>query len=42
LKREAEEAKRTSSSHQFARIEIESFGNGGDFSETLALANSRG
>ncbi|KAJ7072530.1 heat shock protein 70 [Mycena amicta] len=38
LKRAAEEAKKTLSSQQNARIEIESFEGGNDFSETLSRA----
>ncbi|KAH9834447.1 heat shock protein 70 [Rhodofomes roseus] len=38
LKREVEKAKRTLSSQQSTRIEIESFENGNDFSETLTRA----
>jgi molecular chaperone DnaK (HSP70) len=38
LKREVEEAKRTLSSQQSTRIEIESFEDGNDLSETLARA----
>ena len=38
LKREVEKAKRTLSSQQSTRIEIESFFNGEDFSETLTRA----
>jgi hypothetical protein len=38
LKREVEKAKRTLSSQQSVRIEIESFENGNDFSETLTRA----
>ncbi|KZT05220.1 heat shock protein 70 [Laetiporus sulphureus 93-53] len=38
LKREVERAKRTLSSQQSTRIEIESFENGNDFSETLTRA----
>ena len=38
LKREAEKAKRTLSSQKTTRIEIESFFNGKDFSETLTRA----
>ncbi|KAJ3486400.1 hypothetical protein NLI96_g4262 [Meripilus lineatus] len=38
LKREVEKAKRTLSSQQTTRIEIESFENGNDFSETLTRA----
>ncbi|KAG0376856.1 ATPase with role in protein import into the ER [Mortierella sp. AD032] len=38
LKREAEKAKRTLSSQMSARIEIDSFHNGNDFSETLTRA----
>jgi endoplasmic reticulum chaperone BiP len=38
LKREVEKAKRTLSSQQSARIEIEAFENGNDFSETLTRA----
>lgn len=38
LKREVEKAKRTLSSQQSTRIEIEAFENGNDFSETLTRA----
>ena len=38
LKREVEKAKRTLSSQQSTRIEIESFEDGNDFSETLTRA----
>ncbi|TFY65024.1 hypothetical protein EVJ58_g2244 [Rhodofomes roseus] len=38
LKREVEKSKRTLSSQQSTRIEIESFENGNDFSETLTRA----
>ncbi|CAG7851070.1 78 kDa glucose-regulated protein homolog Short=GRP-78; AltName: Full=Immunoglobulin heavy chain-binding protein homolog; Short=BiP; Flags: Precursor [Serendipita indica DSM 11827] len=38
LKREVEKAKRTLSSQQSTRLEIESFENGNDFSETLTRA----
>jgi heat shock protein 5 len=38
LKREVERAKRTLSSQQSTRIEIESFEDGNDFSETLTRA----
>ncbi|KAL5498169.1 KAR2 [Sanghuangporus vaninii] len=38
LKREVEKAKRTLSSQQSVRLEIESFENGNDFSETLTRA----
>jgi heat shock protein 5 len=38
LKREVEKAKRTLSSQQSTRIEIESFEGGKDFSETLTRA----
>ncbi|KAF7362090.1 Heat shock protein 70 [Mycena venus] len=38
LKREVEKAKRTLSNQQSTRIEIESFENGNDFSETLTRA----
>ncbi|KAF9531651.1 heat shock protein 70 family [Crepidotus variabilis] len=38
LKREVEKAKRTLSSQQFTRIEIENFEGGNDFSETLTRA----
>ncbi|EPS94612.1 hypothetical protein FOMPIDRAFT_1054958 [Fomitopsis schrenkii] len=38
LKREVEKAKRTLSSQQSTRVEIESFENGNDFSETLTRA----
>ncbi|TFY70810.1 hypothetical protein EVG20_g2191 [Dentipellis fragilis] len=38
LKREVEKAKRTLSSQQSTRIEIESFENGNDFSDTLTRA----
>ncbi|KAJ7497078.1 heat shock protein 70 family [Mycena latifolia] len=38
LKREVEKAKRTLSNQQTARIEIESFENGNDFSDTLTRA----
>lgn len=38
LKREVEKAKRTLSSQQSTRIEIESFEGGNDFSETLTRA----
>ena len=38
LKREVEKAKRTLSSQQSTRIEIESFENGNDFSESLTRA----
>lgn len=38
LKREVEKAKRKLSSQQSTRIEIESFENGNDFSETLTRA----
>ncbi|KAJ3753171.1 heat shock protein 70 family [Lentinula raphanica] len=38
LKREVEKAKRTLSSQQSTRIEIESFENGNDYSETLTRA----
>ncbi|KAJ6495607.1 heat shock protein 70 family [Mycena vitilis] len=38
LKREVENAKRTLSNQQSTRIEIESFENGNDFSETLSRA----
>jgi len=39
LKREVEKAKRTLSSQQSTRLEIESFENGNDLSETLTRAN---
>lgn len=38
LKREVEKAKRTLSSQQSTRLEIESFEDGNDFSETLTRA----
>ncbi len=38
LKKEVENAKRTLSMQQSTRIEIESFENGNDFSETLTRA----
>lgn len=38
LKREVEKAKRTLSSQQSVRLEIESFEDGNDFSETLTRA----
>ena len=38
LKKEVEKAKRTLSNQQSARIEIESFDGGNDFSETLTRA----
>ena len=38
LKREVEKAKRTLSNQQSTRLEIESFGNGNDLSETLTRA----
>jgi endoplasmic reticulum chaperone BiP len=38
LKREVEKAKRTLSTQQSTRIEIESFEDGNDFSETLTRA----
>lgn len=38
LKREVEKAKRTLSSQQSTRVEIESFEDGNDFSETLTRA----
>jgi heat shock protein 5 len=38
LKREVEKAKRTLSTQQSTRIEIESFENGNDFSETITRA----
>lgn len=38
LRREVEKAKRTLSSKQTARVEIENFFEGNDFSETLSRA----